>query len=168
MKIAIFSDSHDNEYNINIFTKWVCDIGIEKIICCGDISRVETLYSIAKKYTKDIHFVTGNADENDDFIEIVSTLSKVQYYNNFGELIIDNISMAFVHYPNKAKELAKTGKYDYVFYGHTHVPWKEKIDNCYVVNPGTLAGMFYRATFAVFDTKTLVLELKLVELLNKN
>ncbi len=163
MKVAIFSDSHDNEYNIDIFVKWVCNVGVDKIICCGDISRVETLDCIVKQYSKEVHFVTGNADEDDDFMEIAKSISGVSYYKRFGELDIEGIRIAFVHYPGEAKKLAKTGKYDYVFYGHTHVPWKDKVDNCYVVNPGTLAGMFYRATFAIFDTETRELELKLVE-----
>ncbi len=166
MKIAIFSDSHDNEYNIDIFVKWACNIGVDKIICCGDISRVETLHYIVKQYSKEIHFVTGNADDDDDFMEVAKDLSRVNYYKKFGELDIEDIKMAFVHYPGEAKKLAKTGKYDYVFYGHTHMPWKEKVDNCYVINPGTLAGMFYRATFAVFDTDNHELELKLVDLLD--
>jgi len=59
--------------------------------------------------------------------------------------------------------LAKNSKYDLIFFGHTHQPWEKKIGDCRLVNPGTLAGMFNKATFAVYDSKTDKLELKLVE-----
>ena len=58
-----------------------------------------------------------------------------------------------------------SGRYDYVFYGHNHTPWEEKIGNTVVANPGTLAGMFQKATFAVLDTKNKKLELKILEIL---
>jgi predicted phosphodiesterase len=34
-----------------------------------------------------------------------------------------------------------------------------------LVNPGNLAGMFYKATFAIYETKTDKLELKILETL---
>lgn len=36
------------------------------------------------------------------------------------------------------------------------------INTCHVVNPGNLAGVFYRATFAIFDTKSGELSLKIL------
>jgi predicted phosphodiesterase len=38
---------------------------------------------------------------------------------------------------------------------------KEK--NCYLANPGSLAGIFYKATFAILDTRSKKLELKILE-----
>ncbi|MFH1192432.1 MAG: metallophosphoesterase family protein [bacterium] len=62
--------------------------------------------------------------------------------------------------------MAESGKYDYVFYGHTHKPWEEMVGECKLLNPGTLAGMFYRATFAVWDTVNNKFSLKILEKLN--
>ncbi|OGF20453.1 hypothetical protein A2Y83_04865, partial [Candidatus Falkowbacteria bacterium RBG_13_39_14] len=75
----------------------------------------------------------------------------------------DKIKIAFTHFPWTAKELAETGKYKYVFYGHTHKPWEEHIGDCKLINPGTLAGMFYKASFAVWDVNTDNIELILLE-----
>ena len=85
--------------------------------------------------------------------------------------------IAFTHYPEQGKKLAETQKYALVFYGHTHKPWIQKYGltqtkteaatdksprksvlsprkSVLLVNPGTLAGMFYKATFAIYDTET--------------
>jgi hypothetical protein len=35
-----------------------------------------------------------------------------------------------------------------------------------LLNPGTLAGMFYKASFAIYDTQTGQAELKILEQLN--
>ena len=81
--------------------------------------------------------------------------------------------IAFNHFPDFAKKLAQSGKYDVVFYGHTHRPWDEKVPvprslgevggECHMINPGELAGQFYKATFAIYETATGGLELKILE-----
>jgi uncharacterized protein len=68
-----------------------------------------------------------------------------------------------VHYPEIAKKLAESGNYDAVFYGHTHRPWEETIGSCRLVNPGELAGQRYKPCFAIYDTETDKLELKILE-----
>jgi predicted phosphodiesterase len=49
-----------------------------------------------------------------------------------------------------------------VFYGHDHKPWEEMIGETRIVNPGNLANIFYAPTFAIFDTETGKLELKIL------
>ena len=71
--------------------------------------------------------------------------------------------IAFAHFPDMAKKLAQSGKFDLVFYGHTHRPWDEKVNKCHMINPGELAGQFNKPTFAVYDTDTEKLELKILE-----
>ena len=70
------------------------------------------------------------------------------------------------HYPDIAKNKAESGKYDLVFYGHTHKPWEEKVGECRLVNPGELSGQRFKPTFAIYDTETDNLELKILELLS--
>jgi len=84
--------------------------------------------------------------------------------------LVNAKKVAVTHLPNVAKELAQSGKYDLVFYGHTHKPWQEKFlvssgltRNCWLVNPGELAGQLYKPTFAVYDIDTGNLELKILE-----
>ncbi|MGB0757546.1 MAG: metallophosphoesterase family protein [Patescibacteria group bacterium] len=167
MKIAIFSDSHDNLANLDIFLEWTNNNNITHIICCGDLTRVETLDFIAQKYEKPLHLVAGNADEASHVARAAESFKQATYHHNQGKVEINKLSIGFVHYPHQAEKMAQTGKYQYVFHGHTHMPWRSVHHSCMVVNPGTLAGMFYRPTFAVFDTYTQHLELKLIEKLSE-
>ena len=79
------------------------------------------------------------------------------------ELEFNRRKIAFCHFPDIAKKLAQSGKFDLVFYGHSHRPWDEKIGNTHMINPGELAGQFYKPTFAVYDTTSGSLELKILE-----
>lgn len=171
MKIAIISDTHDNLPNFKKAVDWIKKEKIKTIIHCGDICAPEVLKEIAKKFTGKIHLVFGNVDETRFVMTKMvdkSFRSNVILYGEKGEIKAGGKRIAFVHFPEFARKLASTRKYDLVFYGHTHKPWEEKIENCRLVNPGNLANLFYKATFAVYDTKTDKLELKIIERLQKD
>ncbi len=164
MKIAIFSDSHDNLPNLENFLEWANSNNIKELIFCGDLCAPGTLKNaLAPKFSGLIHMVFGNVTDRDLLPQVAASFPQVKHYGDLAELEIDGIRIAVIHYPDKAKELAKSGKYDLVFYGHNHTPWEETINKTKLANPGTLAGMFQRATFAVYDTTTKKLELKLLE-----
>lgn len=178
MRIAIISDSHDNLTNIYKAIEWMNKNGISEIIHCGDVCAPGALREIANNFKGKIHLVYGNVDGDHEGMEALTGESKnIKIYGETGELEIgnlkleiskpkkkeDKIKIAFTHFPWTAKKLAETGKYRYVFYGHTHKPWEEHVGNCKLINPGTLAGMFYKATFATLNTNTGKLELKLLE-----
>ena len=169
MKIAIFSDSHDNILNLEKFLEWCQKNKIKQLIFCGDLCAPSTLKEVlGPKFKGKIHLVFGNVGDKNLEIEVASNFPHIKHHGDVGEIKICNKKIAFTHFPQKAKELASTGKYDIIFYGHTHKPWIEKITvkktkPVYLVNPGTLAGMFYKATFAVYDTKKNKFELKILE-----
>ena len=76
----------------------------------------------------------------------------MKIFEDFGETDIDGLKIGFCHFPELAMKNAE--KYDFVFYGHTHKPWIEKIGNCFVANPGNLAGQYYAPSFAILNTET--------------
>ncbi len=181
MKIAIISDSHDNIVNIQKALDYFKKQKIEAIIHCGDICAPSLIPEIFAKFNGKIFLVCGNVGDPITLKEFCEKEKNIKYFDEFGEIEIDNKNIAFCHKPVLANNLAETGKYDIVFYGHTHKPWVEKLSAISnqlsakmeskskklkaieLVNPGTLAGLFYKATFAIFNTKTNNLELKLVE-----
>lgn len=164
MKIAIVSDSHDNVPNLEKALGWMNKNGIEAMIHCGDLCAPSVLTKfIAPAFSGPIHLVFGNVEDRILMPKYAAECSNVKHYGDVGEVELDGKKIAFVHFPDKAKELAKSGKYDLVFYGHTHKPWEEIIGHTKIVNPGTLAGLFFKATFAVYDTATGKLELKILE-----
>lgn len=166
MKFAIISDTHDNIPTMEQALKWMKENRIKELIHCGDLCAPSVLAKvIIPNFSGKIHMVFGNVEDRERLTELVKQYPSVTHYGDVGETIIDGKKIAFVHYPEKAKELAKTGKYDLVFYGHNHRPWEEKIGQTRLINPGTLSGMFAKATFAVYNTKNDELELKILELL---
>ena len=166
MKIAIISDSHDNIPNIEKFLSWVNQNKIEFIIHCGDIAAPAVIKEeLAPKFSGEIHLVYGNVADRELLPRVCEQFANCHLHGDQGEIEIEKIKIAFCHFPEQARKLAESGKYDLVFYGHTHKPWIENIDQTILANPGTLAGMFQKATFAVYDTSGKNLELKVLELL---
>lgn len=166
MKIAIISDSHDNIVNLDKFLNWSKDNQIEKIIHCGDLCAPGTLKNVlALKFSGEIYLIHGNVSDRELLPRVAKEFSNVKFCGDSGELKIDGKKIAFTHYLEEAKKLAETKKYDLVFYGHTHQPWEEKSKTIKLVNPGTLAGMFNRATFATYDTINDKLELRILDML---
>lgn len=154
MKIAIISDVHNNEVNLKKVLDYCAREKIETIICCGDLASKDTLEYFCDNFSGVVHYTFGNMDDGHlRNYEILQNYKNIKVYKNFGETEIDKNKIAFVHYPNVAKELCATGKYDFVFYGHTHKPWTEKINNCTLLNPGNVAGEIYLPTFAVWETE---------------
>jgi len=164
MKVAIISDTHDNVPNLEKALAWMNKNKIEQLIFCGDLCASSMLKEgIAPNFAGQVHMVFGNAEDRELTPKVAGQFKNVRHYGDQGEAEIDGKQVAFAHYPDEAKKLAEIGKYDFVFYGHTHRPWTEKIGKTELLNPGTLAGMFAKATFVVWDTKTGEPELKILE-----
>lgn len=166
MKIAIVSDTHDNLANFKKAIGWIKKEKIKLLIHCGDICAPLTLKEGLKDFSGKAHIVFGNVDGERYLITkrvYEKETPNVIIHGELGELEINGKKIAFLHSPEFARGLAFTQKYDLVFYGHSHKPWEEKIGKSRLINPGNLAGLFYKATFGVYDTKEDKLELKILE-----
>jgi len=162
MKIAIISDIHNNEVNLQKVLDFCAREKISEIICCGDLASQESLDFLNEKFSGQIYYCFGNMD-NDQLrnFENVSEYKNTKIFKKVGEIKFSSPaqgeagrgwSVAFVHFPEVAKKLATSGKFDFVFYGHTHKPWVENIDQTILLNPGNVAGEIFPPTFAIWDT----------------
>ena len=166
MLFAIISDTHDNIPNIEKFLSWAKENKIEAIIHCGDIAAPSMIAELFGPAGIDFHCVFGNVADREILPQVCEKFSNTKCYGDEGILDFENLKIGFCHFPETAKELARSGDYQLVFYGHTHKPWMETLDSgCQIINPGTLGGVFQKATFAVYDTVSKKLELKILELL---
>jgi len=162
MQVAIISDIHDNIPNLKKVLDYCTLNKIEKIICCGDLASIETLDFLNTNFTGEIFFTFGNMDNDflknyffeklDPSTSLGMTYKKTKIFREFGEAEIDGKNVAFIHFPWEAKELCESGKYTFVFYGHTHKPFEEAINNCKMLNPGNVANQYYLPTFAIWET----------------
>lgn len=164
MKIAILSDIHDNIPNLDKALAEVKKQKIKTIIFCGDLCASSTLTKLAKISAK-IHITFGNVDGDEYMITKLTEekFKNVTLHEELGEIKIGGKKIAFCHLPKFAYGLASSGKYDLVFYGHTHTPWKEKVKKTILLNPGEIGSHFGKASFAIYNLKNNKTELKILK-----
>ncbi|HOZ36234.1 MAG TPA: YfcE family phosphodiesterase [bacterium] len=163
MRVAIISDLHDNLTNLEKFLSWAKNHQVKKLLILGDTGSTATIKVIAANFTRPIFLILGNADYPN--VNLLKKFTHLKIYHNLAKLNIAHKKIVLTHHPKDAKNLAATNQYNFIFYGHNHKPWIEQINKTILANPGTLAGMFTKATFAVWDTTTNKLELKILELI---
>lgn len=162
MKVAIFSDLHDNLPNLNLFLAWVKKHQVDSLIFCGDLANVATLKLLAESFPNKIYMVGGNADSF--YLSDTKKFKNITYAEDKLEFKLDNQKIIIVHKPTDLKRyLLEDSSFDFAFHGHTHKPWLTKQDGLIIANPGTLTEIFGKSSFAVLDTETGKLELKILE-----
>ncbi len=179
MKIAIISDIHDNLANLKRFLELAKELGIESIICCGDVTTPETLEELVKNFTGTIKLVCGNAEiRREEFFDVAKRCQNLEVFAEKGEWEIEGLKLAFIHRPDRVRGLSGPSvdkeSHQFIFYGHTHQPWIRIVPEdgpsgavqgpssgtTIAANPGTLGGFSTTPTFAILDTETRQLELK--------
>lgn len=164
MRIGVISDSHDNLENIRKAFAYMGKNRIEHCIHCGDICTPETLFEMGKLFSGKFHVVCGNNDSYDELAKILKLHPHIILFRDVGEITIYGKKIGWCHYPDQAESIARGNfGYDVVFYGHDHRPWQRRVGKALLLNPGTLAGLFQRPTFAVYHTDMGQAELKLIE-----
>ncbi len=167
MKIAIISDIHDNLANLKNFLSFAKKEKVSVVFCCGDVISAETLDYLISNFEGKVFLTLGNADLKEKILEKFSKEdSKLTIFRDFGEVELDNLKIAFSHSLEKSKN--RVQEYDFVFFGHTHRPSLENSGKTKILNPGNLAGLYYKATFAILDTETKGPELKILEKIKKS
>lgn len=176
MKIVIISDIHDNLVNLKKCLDWCEKEKIENLICCGDICNSETLKFLSEKFKGLIYLVRGNLEIYEE--KEVFLYKNIKYLSRFGRFEFEDKIIGVCHEPYFIKKVLEEGECDIIFYGHTHDPWIDKVKEINPVksrfssgaqgafnrvNPGTLGGVFQKATFAAWDTKEKEPELKILE-----
>jgi len=170
MKIAIISDTHGNVANFKKAVNWLKKEKIDTLLHCGDIGDPESLKESLIDFDGEFLGVLGNMDKDfkielKEYQNSRTRVTEEVLETEFGNPSASSgqVKIAIIHKPDQAEKLAESGKYDLVFYGHTHRPWEDKVGDCRVINPGELAGQINKPTFAIYDTDTDELELKILE-----
>ena len=158
MKIAIISDTHDNWPYIDKACQYFKKQGVNIMLHCGDVCAPATLVHLAKRFPGEIHWVLGNVD-GDPYLMMrqCAEYSNLKPYGQvLGELTIADRRLAWQHYPPLAYGLAKTGKYDAVFYGHNHLAKQEQVEvagnKILLANPGNLCDIKHPASLGIYET----------------
>lgn len=154
MRIAILSDTHDNVWKLDSAMPHLAEA--DAILHCGDLcSPFVTKRLIEGVKGKPVYIVWGNNDGDRRLHMLVAAAAEnIHFLGEFGDLTMDGLKIALVHYPEIARPLAECGKYDLVCYGHDHKANEEHIQRTILLNPGELHGLFGRSTMAFFMTGT--------------
>ena len=158
MLVGLMSDSHDNMPLIKRAVDCFNDKEVSLVLHAGDfISPI-----CAREFQRlkmPFWGVFGNNDgEKNAWYERISGwghLSEVKL-----EKEIDGKKFVVMHEPRSLEELAKTGKYDVIVYGHTHKVDERKINGTLVINPGECGGwLIGRPTIALLEVSTMKVEI---------
>ena len=155
MRIAVFSDIHDNIWNLETALRLLDGQVVEMMCFLGDFCAPFTLKQLAEDFSGPVHVVFGNND-GDQFLlaQIASGFDHVTLHGQFAEVTVDGRVIALNHYPDIAKPIAQSGDYDAVFSGHDHKRYVHRYDSCLWANPGEIMGRFGEPSFGIYDTAT--------------
>ena len=158
MKIGIISDTHDQRLKIlkaiEIFNKEK----VRLVVHCGDwVAPFSAARFSALKCP--IKGVFGNND-GDHKMHLERNGSFIEYHDEKMEITVGGrkIFVTHGHIPRLVEKALKSGKYDAVFSGHTHVPGTGSKVKTLWLNPGTLVDetndKIKGMSVAIYDTAT--------------
>ena len=154
MRIAVLSDSHDNIWKVEAAMDHL--LMADVVVHCGDLCSPFMLQQLADGVKeKPVHIVWGNNDG--DKLLMARTAAErpwVHLHGAFAQLNLGGLAVGVNHYPELARGLASTGKYQLVCYGHDHTAHQEWVGECLLLNPGELMGLKGRSSLAVVETTT--------------
>ena len=154
MKLGVVSDTHDNfelaEEAADFFEEKNC----EKVIHCGDMICPATAELFDRNF--DFYAVRGNNDGEWGLKDSVEEFG--EWMGNIGELEFSGLELAVYHGTDEeiADSLTRSGKYDYVFRGHTHRKKVREINETVEINPGGVRLPFQDEGLhvVIMDTET--------------
>jgi putative phosphoesterase len=137
MQIAVLSDTHSRYQTVEGVLSQLQARGINQVIHCGDIEDAETVW-LFHGFTA--HFVFGNCDC--DRVSLRQAIHGIgeTLHEPFGQVEVNGARIAFLHGDDKKlmQQVEKSGRFDYLFYGHTHQPSEHRTGRTRVINPGAL------------------------------
>jgi putative phosphoesterase len=161
MKIAIVSDTHNQEDRVRRALNVLRGRGVSLVLHCGDIED-PPIVKLFRDFTT--HFVFGNCDWDRTGLTEMIQATRATLHESFGSLEVGGKKIAFVHGHEQGvlHDLENAGHYDYLFHGHTHVAVDRLAGPTRVINPGALHRAAVK-TFVILDLATGQVESIVVE-----
>jgi putative phosphoesterase len=152
VKIAVLSDIHDHLHNLRAFEPVIKEA--DALIFCGDFCAPFSLATLAELFKGPIHAVFGNNDGDQWLLSKVALrFENVRLEGPFARLELGGKAIFVVHYPEIAEDVAASGRYALVCYGHNHRAAVVKIGQTLLLNPGEVMGRFGISSIALYDTE---------------
>jgi putative phosphoesterase len=135
MKLGIISDTHDNVENVIKAFKLFSDRQVDRVLHCGDIIAPKTVTFFNGP---PVTAVKGNCDGDVPMLAKLLEERGGEHLGDEGLLDLEGQKICIYHGTNPAKldTFIKSGAYQYVLTGHTHVLRDERVGSTRVLNPG--------------------------------
>ena len=159
MKLGIISDTHNHIENLQAALTILKAEGIDLLIHCGDATDLEIIQALGEFR---VVYLFGNGDILTG--EMQETLLAMSPLNYAGLVYTDHIEGAAVaathgHLDGQVNQWLSSGRYDFVFHGHSHRRRDVRVGKTRSINPGALGGLQVEArSFAVLDLQTRTLK----------
>lgn len=151
MQIAVLSDTHDNIWKLAEAMPHLA--AADAVIHCGDLVAPFVLQQMGEGVPdKPIHVVWGNND-GDTFrlTKVAARFPHIVLHGELARIEIGGLPIAVTHYPEIARDLARSGSFRLVAYGHDHQAHEERVGDCLLLNPGEVMGMKGRSTLGIVE-----------------
>ena len=165
MKLAVISDTHDNQTNIMKAVSIMNERKVDVLIHCGDYCApfVRRWFN---NLDKNITFYGVFGNNDGDHVFLRKNLGQIcKFAENGHELILelDGKKVFAAHMPKAEtiEALAQSGNFDIILSGHTHLVVNKKYENnVLVLNPGEACGYLTgEGSFAIVETEDLKAEI---------
>lgn len=152
MKIGLISDTHDNidriKESIDIFNREE----VKLVIHAGDVTSPFALIPF-EELNAEFVGIFGN---NDGDKILLRERSRGRIHRQPYKITFEGKRIVVLHEPDLVEDLAQSGNFDLIIYGHTHKARVEKINNTLIVNPGEAGHWLYgKSTIAIVDIDTM-------------
>ena len=152
MKIAILSDTHNHQGNIQKTVSLIHKFRPTSLIFCGDATTLESIQWFCEY---PIIYTNGNCDElTGEIKSYLSALRNNSFVGNTfkGQILGKRIGVTHGHIPGVLDDMINSSQFDYIFTGHTHLRMNKRVGKTRVVNPGALGGLRKESrSFAILD-----------------
>lgn len=141
MRIGILSDTHNNQANLDLALRLFEREEIATLIHCGDFTGVEIAQKLAPFR---VLCVLGNGDYASGEIRDEILRQNPENYAGLvytGQIGPARIAATHGHLEGRLEELLRSGRYDYVFKGHSHQHKDDRYGITRLINPGALGGL---------------------------
>ena len=154
MKIGVISDTHDDLQNLETALEILEAEGVTKILHCGDVCGPHIVRAFVGF---DVWISQGNMDRHLGLAQAVEGSLGASRLAWLQRPMLDGYPLAMIHGDNEEAlaNLITSGRYAYVFHGHTHRRRDQMVGHTRAINPGALGGRRWQSrSFCILDLET--------------
>ncbi len=154
MKIGVLSDTHDAMKLFRDTMDCLKDKGCEVLFHGGDFVS-PFAFKILGQFTGQVYCVFGNNEGERVMIrQIEGQLDNIELEDEILTTEAGGKRILIKHRPDGVEHYARSGDFDYVFYGHTHKIDLRQEQDTRIINPGEVCGYLTgRSTAALLNTE---------------